>query len=89
MATARVLWVPDNDQQGDGTNVRVRAPVTGRDYPWLEEIPRNTKTAALRLEAEVEARRLSEARAETAEAQVEAANARIAELEARLRQAGH
>ncbi len=122
----------------EGENVRVRDPVTGTEYPWMDEIPRNTKAAALRLKAEVEARRLADARAEAEaaraeteaearrrsearaeaeaaraeaeaaraeaeaaraeaeaevrrrlEAQAEADKTRIAELESRLRQAGH
>ncbi len=80
----------------EGTNVRVRDPVTGREYAWSEEIPRNTEVAEARVEAaearaEAEAAR-AEAEAEARrrlEAQAEADKARIAELESRLRQAGH
>ncbi len=86
----------------EGTNLRVRNAVTGREYAWNEEIPRNTEATEARAEAEAEARRQSEARAEAAEARADAeaearrqsearakmAEARIAELEARLRQTG-
>ncbi len=80
----------------EGTNLRVRNAVTGREYAWNEEIPRNTEAAEARAKAEAEARRQAEARADAAtraqaaaEAQAEAARTRIADMEERLRQLGH
>ncbi len=79
----------------EGTNLRVRNAVTGREYAWNEEIPRNTEAAEARAEAAEARAKAAEARADAeaegrrrSQAQVAAAKLRIAELEARLRQEG-
>ncbi len=82
--------------QVEGTGLRLLDTESGREYCWPEEYLRNTAVIEARAErAEAKAER-AEAKAERAEAKAESeavarrrAEARIAELEARLRQAGH
>ena len=77
----------------EGSKLRVRNLVTGRDYAWVDEIPRfrraearATQAAHAKAEAEAEARQRAEAATEAeAEARQRAEAATEAEAEARQR----
>ncbi len=85
----------------EGTNLRVRNLRTGKEYAWSQEVGPKFDLLRDRAEAEAEARREADRRAEAADRRAEvadrraeeeaearrAAEVRLKELEARLRQA--